>query len=109
MKKYKIHIAPEADNDILDIHSYITYSDSTNKADTFLEKIEKVCFSLEHFPERGHNLPEFRHISINIYHEIHFKSYRIIYQILNEFVYIHCVLDGRRDLEDLLIQRLIKV
>ena len=32
----------------------------------------------------------------------------IIYQLIEKNVYIHCILDGRRDLEDLLRIRLLR-
>jgi toxin ParE1/3/4 len=43
-----------------------------------------------------------------VFREIHFKPYRIIYQIVESDVYIHAVLDGRRDLQELLEIRLLR-
>ena len=37
-----------------------------------------------------------------------FKPYRIIYQIVGRKVFIHCVLDGRRNLQDILERRLLR-
>ena len=34
--------------------------------------------------------------------------YRIIYEISKKAVFIHCILDGRRDLQDLLERRLLR-
>jgi toxin ParE1/3/4 len=42
------------------------------------------------------------------YREIHFKPYRIIYQIVGRKVFIHCVLDGRRALQEVLEHRLLR-
>jgi toxin ParE1/3/4 len=47
---------------------------------------------------RGHTPPELERIGIYEYREIHYKPYRIIYQIIESDVYVHCVLDGRREL-----------
>ena len=66
------------------------------------------CLNLESFPERGHTPPELERINLIGFFEIHFKPYRIIYQILNNNVYIHCVLDGRRELQELLEKRLLR-
>jgi hypothetical protein len=38
----------------------------------------------------------------------HLKVYRIIYQIVGLDVFVHAVLDGRRDIQELLYQRLIR-
>jgi toxin ParE1/3/4 len=42
------------------------------------------------------------------YREVFFKPYRIIYEVARASVFIHCVLDGRRDLRDILQQRLLR-
>jgi toxin ParE1/3/4 len=42
------------------------------------------------------------------FREIHFKPYRIIYQIIDKRVFVHCVLDGRRDLQELLERRMLR-
>ena len=57
---------------------------------------------------RGHIPPELERVGVYEYREIYFKPYRIIYQIVESDVYIHCVLDSRRDLEDLLQERLLR-
>jgi toxin ParE1/3/4 len=41
------------------------------------------------------------------YREIHFKPYRIIYRIVDEYVYIYLITDGRRDMQTLLNRRLL--
>ena len=37
--------------------------------------------------------------------DIHVKVFRIIYQIIETVVFIHCILDGRRDIPETLQQR----
>ena len=59
-------------------------------------------------PERGHYPPELEKLGIYQYLEIHLEAYRIIYQILGPDVFVHAVLDGRRDIQELLYQRLIR-
>ena len=106
--KYKVVILSNAENDILDIYQFIFINDSANNADCIFEKIEKACYTLVDFPERGHIPQELDWLGITIYREIHFKPYRIIYEIDGKIVYIHCILDGRRDLQQLLERRLLR-
>ena len=40
--------------------------------------------------------------------EIHVKVYRILYQIINSDVFIHCILDGRRSIPDILQRRIFR-
>ncbi len=108
MRKYSVLIIDEAEKDILEIYYYIVDNDSIRSADWVIERLELLCESLTDLPERGHFPPELLRLDIRFYREIHFKPYRIIYQIIENSVYIHCVLDGRRDLDDLLRRRLLR-
>ena len=106
--KYSIYIISDAEEDILDIYNYISISDSIENAEHLLQKIEETCLSLSRLPNRGHIPPELERIGIIEYREIHFKPYRIIYQVVESNVYIHCILDGRRELQELLEKRIIR-
>lgn len=106
--KYKIYIIDDAEEDIYEIYHYVSLSDSIEKAESLIQKIYTTCLKLETLPKRGHAPPELERIGMLEYREIHFKPYRIIYQVLENVVYIHCVLDGRRELQELLEKRLIR-
>ena len=105
---FKVYIIEDAEQDIIDIYEYIALSDSIENAEYVLKNIETKCLSLSEFPNRGHYPSELERIGIFEYREIHFKSYRIIYQIVESKVYVHCVLDGRRELQKLLEKRLLR-
>jgi toxin ParE1/3/4 len=72
------------------------------------QNIEKVIVSLETSPLRGHYPPELERIGIREYRAVLFKPYRILYEVAGGSVFIHCVLDGRRDLRDILQLRLFR-
>ena len=105
---YQVKILQEAEEDIFDIYRYILYDDSSNHADYVFEKLEEAIKSLQQHPERGHIPPELEWIGVTNYREIHFKPYRIIYDIESAKVFIHGVLDGRRDVQQLLEKRLLR-
>jgi toxin ParE1/3/4 len=106
--KYKVYLISDAEEDILGINNYISISDSIEKAEHLLDKIQETCLSLTDLPNRGHIPPELERIGVIEYREIHFKPYRIIYQVIDSNVYIHCILDGRRELQELLEKRIIR-
>lgn len=110
MMKFAVYITAEAEKDINDIYSYIAVHDSEENALYVLKNLEESCLTLEHYPQKGHTPPEFELEKIDIltYREIHFKPYRIIYEIRNKKVFVHAVLDGRRDLQSLLERRLFR-
>ncbi len=106
--KFKVHVVGDAEQDVFEIYHYISASGSPLNAEKLLNELEQAIISLEHMPERGHTPPELKRIGIFEYREIHLKPYRIIYEIIGSNVFVHCVLDGRRDLQDLLQQRLLR-
>ena len=105
---FKVYVIEDAEQDIVDIYEYIARADSIEKAEYVLKNIEEKCSSLAEFSDRGHFPPELERIGIFEYREIHFKPYRIIYQVVDLKIFIHCVLDGRRELQKLLENRLLR-
>ena len=105
---YKLMIDPLAKKDIIEIYNYVALSDSTDKAKRLLDNLEKTYANLEKLPERGHIPEELRGTGIKRFLEIHYKPYRIIYEIIENIVYVHCVLDGRRNMQEVLSNRLLR-
>ncbi len=105
---YYVFFISDAEDDLYEIYNYVATYDSIEKPDKLLDQLEQHCLSLSTFQNRGHIPPELERISILYYKEIHFKSYRIIYQVVQKDVYIHCILDGRRDIQQLLHERLLR-
>ncbi len=106
--KFEVFLTIDAEEDIFKIYNYVAINDSEEKADSLFGKLQETCLSLENYPDRGHLQPELERINVREYSEIHFKPYRIIYQVRNKSVFIHCVLDGRRNLQDILQDRLLR-
>ena len=106
--RYDILLTGEAEKDIIDIWTHIALNDCFDSADYVLNGIETAISSLEKMPRRGHLPPELERISVFNYLEVHYKPYRIIYQISNDSVFIYCVIDGRRDVQSVLSMRLLK-
>ena len=106
--KYRIHIIVQAEDDLFGIHQFVALNDSPEKANKLLVNLEEACMSLSELPNRGHIPPELQRVAVEDFLEIHYKSYRIIYQVISKRVFIHCVLDGRRDLDELLQERLLR-
>lgn len=101
-------LTAEAEADVFDIYRYILAADGPDRANHVLAKLQETCQSLTEMPGRGHIPSELEYIGLRGFLEIHFKPYRIIYQVVDKNVYIHCVLDGRRALQDVLERRLLR-
>jgi toxin ParE1/3/4 len=106
--KYQVFLVLDAESDLFDIFAFISSNDSEGRARFVYDKLKEVCSSLEFFPHRSHVPPEFERIGIDSFLQVHFKPYRIIYSVSGKRVFVHCVLDGRRDLQELLHRRLVR-
>ena len=107
-KRFEVYLLDIAEKDIDEIYIYVKRHDSEEKAERLSRNIEQAVLSLHTSPLRGHYPPELERIGVLEYREVFFKPYRIIYEVAGESVFIHCVLDGRRDLRDILQQRLLR-
>lgn len=104
---YAVWLIRDAVRDLEAIYHYIAAHDTPGKADYVLAQIEKAFNSLSEFPERGSYPKELLALGIREYREIFFKPYRIIYRVINARVYVFLIVDGRRDMEAVLQQRLL--
>jgi toxin ParE1/3/4 len=105
---YQVFFISDAEEDISEIYKYVSRNDSIQSAKDLFDKLKATCYNLVKFSERGQTPPELERISVLEFKETHYKPYRIIYEIIDNNVYIHCVLDGRRDLQELLQRRLLR-
>ena len=107
-RKYDVKLVESAQDDLYEIHRYAEQQRSAGEADRLLDEIEQVLGKLKNLPQRGHCPPELERIGITEYREVHCKPYRIVYAIHETDVVVHCVLDGRRDMQTLLQNRLLR-
>lgn len=108
MKKHNVQLDLDAEDDLFQIYRYVALNDSEEQADRLFEALKRACYSLRTLPLRGHIPPELQDIGVSQFREIRFKPYRIFYSIERTTVSIHCVLDGRRDMQTLLQERLLR-
>ena len=108
MKKYSVFLVREAEDDLLGIHRYAERDRGATYADRLLGRIGRACQRLDRFPNRGRTPPELERIGVFDFREVQLPPYRIIFEIVDREVHIHAVLDGRRNLQDLLFERLLR-
>ena len=101
-------IVNEAEDDLAQLVGYTAHRDSLDRANLVFERLLKVCESLEQNPERGHFLPELLQLGMKEFREIHFKPYRLVYEVIQRDVLVQLIVDGRRGLQSLLELRLLR-
>jgi len=106
--KYKVNFVSEAEEDLFQIYKYVFLNDSEDNAEKLYSKLREKCLLLQKFPARGHIPQELSLLEVSDFLEIRYKPYRIICRIIKREVFIHCIIDGRRDLQKLLQERLLR-
>ena len=104
----KIKLLNGAKADIRDIHKYITTRDSKEAANTVVLAMKELINNLKHLPDRGSPVKELETVGIQEYRQLYYKPYRIIYSVEDDIVYIFAVIDGRRDLQAILTEIILK-
>ncbi len=106
-KKYKVIWSIFAERDLISIIKYI-HSNNPVAAKNSLKKIKSKASNLNSFPQRGRIAPELKENGILQYRELIVAPWRIIYRISDQNVYVLSVIDSRRNVEDILLHRLVR-
>ena len=94
----------------LDLERIVTFiaQENRDRALAVLEQVERRCRALSEFPERGRIVPELRAVDVAAYRESIEGPWRIVYRHDTDRVHVTAVLDARRDLSSLLLERLVR-
>jgi plasmid stabilization system protein ParE len=99
--------AEAAVRDLEDIISFVAI-DSSLDAKWLLGPLSAKARSLETRPHRGRIVPELLRFGMRTWRELVVRPYRLVYRVAGETVVVLALLDGRRELEDVLLERLIR-
>ena len=102
--RYAFRWTPEAEGDAVAMVAF--FADPIN-AEKVIVQLGGKADSLQTLPERGRVVPELRTIGVLAYLEVQHKPWRMVYRIQAREVWIMAVIDGRRNLVDLLFERLV--
>ena len=106
-RTFEVLWAAVAEKDLLAILETIA-DDHPGAALDILNRIKAGTARLDHFPKRGRIVPELLKHGISRYREIVIKPWRVIYRIEGKRIYVVAVIDGRRNVEDVLLERLLR-
>jgi toxin ParE1/3/4 len=107
-RRYRVVWAGAATHDLEEIVEHIAAESPVN-ARSVLRRISDRAAALEVSPGRGRVVPELAGFGINNFREIVVRPYRLMYRVDGHTVSVLAVFDGRRDIEDVLLARLVRV
>ena len=106
-EKYLVNMTENAEDDLNEIIVFIAQNNPQN-ALRILEKIQAKINTLDHFPYRGAYVPELLARNIKDYRQITEPPWKIIYKVDGSIVNILAIIDSRRNLQDILVKKLLK-
>lgn len=104
----QVIVSQFAKDDLREIVSYYQ-SLSQKYVEKTISEFEKNVLSLKEFPKSGRIIPELEKQGIENFRELIQGYYRIIYEISGDLVNVHAVIDGRRNFEDIIISKIMRV
>lgn len=108
MSRFQVRWTAVARDDLTRIVDFIA-ADRPLNAVAVLDRLEALARTLEHFPRRGHRVPELARAGAADWLEVTSPPWRIVYRLSGKQVLVLAVVDGRRRLDELLFERLIAV
>ena len=105
----KVVMLESAEHDLKELRSYILKTFSVETWHNTYNQIKESIRNLGQFPQLG-NIPiEIESLNLTQYRQIISGMNRIIYEIRHETIYIHIIVDSRRDMQSLLTRRLLRM
>ena len=107
MDEWQVAWTATAVSDLGDLVDYIAQDDPV-AALAAMKRLRARAGALCTHPQRDRIAPELREVGALHYRELLERPWRILYRIEGQRVLVLAVLDSRRDLQTLLLERLIR-
>ena len=107
-KKSKLVWTDVARRDLESIIRYRAANENAGSARILASRLLTRAETLAGNPERCRVVPELRAEGLTNYRELIVKPYRLLFRIDRRDVILLGILDGRRDLEELLLERTLE-
>lgn len=104
----KVVILESAQADLVALRGYIVKNFSVATWQASYAKLKAAIRNLAVFPHLGGVPDELETLNLTQYRQILSGMNRIIYEVRQDTVYVHLIVDTRRDLKDVLMQRLLR-
>jgi toxin ParE1/3/4 len=105
--RYRVIWTESAVRDFEAILSYMTTHGGLLNARRLNEKLDRAISALDTSPARCRTVSELRSEGLITYRELIVRPYRIMFRIYGNEVVLLSVFDGRRDLAELLLERVL--
>lgn len=104
----KVVVLASAEEDLKELRAYIVKNFSLNTWKKTYDKLKESMRNLALFPYLGAVPEELEAVNLNQYRQILSGMNRVIYEVRQDTVFIHVIVDSRRDMMSFLMVRLLR-
>jgi toxin ParE1/3/4 len=104
----KVVILESAEQDLKELREYLVKNFSLGTWQDTYGKLKKAMRTLKDHPLSGTIPEELDRLNLSQYRQIVSGINRIIYEVRQDILYVHIIVDRRRDLKGLLTRRLLR-
>lgn len=105
----RVVILDSAEQDLKELRVYLLKNFSMETWLTTYAKIKQAIRNLQNFPQAGRIPEEIEKLNLTHYRQVLSGMNRVIYEVRQDTIYVHVIVDVRRDMESLLTRRLLRV
>lgn len=107
--KYEVVILKSAEQDLRDLRTYLLKEFGRAAWLDSYENLKAANNNLKSFPFSGSIPDALERINLSQYRQVISGKNRIIYEVRRTTVYVHVVVDTRRDMKSFLTRRLLRI
>jgi len=108
MTRMRVVLLASAEQDLKELRSYILKNFSRLTWQTSYDQIKASISNLATFPHLGRIPDELEVLQLTQYRQILSGKNRVIYEVRQDTVFIHAIIDTRRDMMSFLMARLLR-
>jgi len=101
-------VLESAEHDLKDLRSYIVKNFSSEIWRETYATLKESIRNLQDFPLSGSIPDEIEKLHLSQYRQVVAGLNRIVYEVRQDTIYIHMIVDARRDMNALLTKRLLR-
>ena len=105
---HKVIILASAEYDLKELRFYIINNFSIKTWKNTYNKIKETIRNLKKFPYSGSIPEELEKLNLNQYRQVISGMNRIIYEVRQDKIYIHIIVDSRKSFKTLLEKRFLR-
>lgn len=106
--KYQVVLLQSAEQDLRQLRAYLLKQFGGETWQNTYASIKDAINKLKNYPHSGSTPYALEQLNLSQYRQIISGQNRIIYEVRQETVYVHVIVDTRRDMKSLLTRRLLR-